>query len=74
MRMLWKLRTEPDEKSKTVEAYFKDKMFSGKVNQSIPFSIEDKEICTDQQVLSENQMARCLVYVFEGAAREYFML
>ena len=61
-------------KSKNVEAYFKDKKFSGKSHQSIIVTIEDYEICADQQVLSDGQMAICFVNLFEGAAREYFML
>ena len=57
-------------KSKNVEAFFKDIKFSGKSHQSIIVTIEDYEIRADQKVLSEHQLAMCFVNVFEGFASE----
>ena len=60
--------------SKNVESYFKYKKFTDKSKLSIIVTIEEYEICADRQVLSEDQKALCFLNLFEGAAREYFML
>lgn len=55
-----------------MSSHFKDKKFTGDIQQSIDMTIRDYNISARQHKLSRRQKADFFSIVFEGAARTFF--
>ena len=60
-------------KGYVVEAYFRDRKFSGEPEQSINNVIRDFEICAVQQCLDPPQMSLFFINILKDPARQFFL-